>query len=336
MTNKFLITGGCGFIGLNLIQQMINRGYCDIRVVDNLTNSNLSDLEKLAPVNSVIQSEIPPYGPTGIQFIRGDILDKNLAISASNGCDITIHLAANTGVEQSVLAPELDLMTNVVGTVNYLEAARKNRSRNFVFASSGAPAGAISPPIHEEVSPKPVSPYGSSKLSGEAYCSSYFHSYDLHTVALRFSNVFGPLSKNKASVIPNIIRNTIRNEPIKIYGTGQQTRDFIYVDDLVSAIIQVALSRDIGGEVFQIATGIETSINQVLEHLVNHSKKTLGTQPSVQYVDARIGDVLRNYSDISKATKMLNWRPEASLPKAIESTFNYFLEANSEIIENEK
>src|SRR5262249_16844775 len=156
-------------------------------------------------------------------------------------------------------------MNNVVGTLNYLEACRRLGVRRFVFASSGAPIGDCEPPLHEEMPGHPVSPYGASKLAGEAYCSAYRHSFGIETVALRFGNCYGPLSSHKNSVVAKFIRQALAGQPWEIFGDGCQTRDFIYVQDVTDAIIRAATVEGIGGEVFQIATNSETTVLELAE-----------------------------------------------------------------------
>ena len=149
-----------------------------------------------------------------------------------------------------------------------LEAARKNSVKRFVFASSGAPVGECNPPIHEELPCHPVSPYGASKLAGEGYCSAYYRTFGVETVALRFGNVYGPGSGHKNSVIAKFIKQAMNGEPLEIYGDGKQTRDFIYIDDLIEAIRLSATVERIGGNVFQIATNTETTVREMTNKLL--------------------------------------------------------------------
>jgi len=189
-----------------------------------------------------------------LELVVGDVTEKSLALNVCKGADAVVHLAASTGVIPSVEDPEQDFASNVVGTFNYLEAARLNGIGRFVFASSGAPLGEQVPPVHEEMVPHPISPYGAGKLCGEAYCSAYHGSFGLETVVLRFGNVYGPHSKHKGSVVAKFIRHIMASEPLPIYGDGNQTRDFIYVEDLTEAILLALNRADVGGEIFQIAT----------------------------------------------------------------------------------
>ena len=162
---RFLITGGCGFLGCSLVDNLLKEQHV-VRVVDNLSTGTRADLAK---VTDFVEKSIDELqdSPDGVELIVGDILDDQLALTVTKGCDVIVHFAANTGVGPSVEDPRGDCMANVIGTFNYLEAARINKVPRFIFASSGAPAGEVEPPIHEELPPHPVSPYGASKLAGE-------------------------------------------------------------------------------------------------------------------------------------------------------------------------
>ena len=228
---NWLITGGCGFLGKNLIKFLkAEKDDVSIRVVDNFSVGQPNDLAyATTDYKKFDQLDELSWGSDIVQVIEGDILDASLAIGVSRGADVIVHLAANTGVGPSVENPRMDCTTNVLGTFNYLEACRVNNISRFVFASSGAPIGECIPPIHEELACHPVSPYGASKLAGEAYCSAYFRSYGVNTVALRFGNVYGPGSTHKSSVVAKFIRQAMNGETLEIYGDGSQTRDFIYL-----------------------------------------------------------------------------------------------------------
>ena len=239
---SWLITGGCGFIGRNLIKRLVAEGGHKIRVLDNLSVGTKEDLSEVCnySVLSPQSSDVNPQSSTPVELFIGDIKDPTTCQKASEGTDIIVHLAANTGVGPSVKDPRSDMETNVFGTFNMLEAARQNKVGRFVFASSGAPVGECEPPIHEELAPHPVSPYGASKLAGEGYCSAYYRTFGLETVALRFGNVYGPLSGHKNSVIAKFIKKAMNGETLEIYGDGTQTRDFIYIDDLIDAIYKAS------------------------------------------------------------------------------------------------
>jgi UDP-glucose 4-epimerase len=193
-----------------------------------------------------------------------------------------------------------------------------------VFASSSAPIGEALPPIHENLPGRPVSPYGASKLAGEAYCSAYTRSYGTGAVALRFGNVYGPGSGHKSSVVAAFISAALAGEPLIVYGDGRQTRDFIYVDDLVRAVRFAAIVKDIGGELFQIATSHETSVGELLDLLVPLLDAEQ-LSPKVRHASPRVGDVQRSYSDTAKARRMLGWSAEVGLSEGLRRTLNWFL-----------
>ena len=327
---RWLITGGCGFIGTSLIRELLTDEENWIRVVDNLSVGTRSDLSALANVfETSLDAEFLSTPTERIELVVGDILDDNLALRTAQGCDVIVHLAANTGVGPSVENPRQDLLANVVGTFNYLEAARQAGIRRFIFASSGAPIGECVPPIHEEMAPHPVSPYGASKLAGEGYCSAYFRTYGVETVGLRFGNVYGPGSGHKSSVIAKFIRNAIRGEPLEIYGDGSQTRDFIYIGDLICAIRRAEVAPDVGGEVFQIATSAETAISELITILIDVLRKNGIKDVSALNSHPRTGDVRRNYSDTSKAARMLEWKSKTSLEAGLDVTVRWFLDKHA-------
>ena len=321
---RWLVTGGCGFIGINLIRRLIADGVSSIRIVDNLSVGSREDLASVTDFVEVTPDDIS--ATTGrVELVVKDILDQEVARTICADVQVIVHLAANTGVGPSVEDPMRDCKVNVIGTLNYLEGARLQSVPRFIFASSGAPVGEVDPPIHEDIVPKPASPYGSSKLAGEGYCSSYFRCFGLETVSLRFGNVYGPGSKKKESVVAKFFKKTMSGEPIEIYGDGSQTRDFIYIDDLVLAVILSGTTVGVGGEVFQIATSEETTVGE-LSKLVLSVVKERGTDvPEIIRSEERAGDVMRNYSDTTKARIQLGWKSEISLREGLKTTYSYFL-----------
>ncbi len=333
---RVLITGGCGFIGRNLIAYLLkDASGTTIRVLDNLSVGTKEDLSKvckfvekdsscLSLTNENSSAPLPLRSSSAIlELVVGDIKDYNVCLGACEGIDIIVHLAANTGVGPSVENPRVDMEANVIGVFNMLEAAKHNKVRKFVFASSGAPVGECEPPIHEELAPHPVSPYGASKLAGEGYCSAYYKTFALQTVALRFGNVYGPLSGHKNSVVAKFIKQAMNGETLEIYGDGSQTRDFIYIDDLVQAIL-LAVKADVGGEVFQIATYKETTVNEIADAVKALIEKETDKKVNIIHGNHRLGDVKRNFSDISKAKRMLGFDPKYDLCAGLKNTFEYF------------
>jgi UDP-glucose 4-epimerase len=238
---------------------------------------------------------------------------------------VIVHLAANTGVAPSVDNPRRDCLTNVVGTLNCLEAARLAGIERFVLASSGAAYGASEPPIHEGRAPRPVSPYGASKLAGEGYCSAYWWTFGVKAVALRFGNVYGPGSDHKSSVVATFIKRALAGEVLEIYGDGRQTRDFIFIDDLVEAIVRAAAAPDVGGEVLQIASACETTVTEITTLLVRLLVEAGLAEPLVRHTNPRAGDAPRLYADTTKAERLLGWRPAVPLEEGLRRVVRWFL-----------
>ncbi len=323
---NWLVTGGCGFIGVALVRSLVDEGGHAVRIVDNLAVGTREDLAAVCEFVEASPADVGPMNSAPVELVAGDILDEDLALRAAGGADVMVHLAANTGVAPSVEDPRSDCLANVIGTLNYLEAARHNDAKRFVFASSGAAVGEVEPPIHEEMTPHPVSPYGASKLSGEAYCSAYFRTFGVETASLRFGNVYGPLSNHKNSVIAKFIKRAMRGEVLEIYGDGTQTRDFIYIEDLVRAIRLAATAEGVGGETFQIATNAETSVQEMVEELLPVLAAANVKDVEVRHAAPRLGDVRRNYSDTSKAARMIGWRSETDLEEGLRRTMDWFMD----------
>ena len=323
---NFLITGGCGFLGTALITKLLSEGEHGVRVLDNLSVGTRQDLATVCDFDEIAaEQSLSEFNHEKVQFIEGDILDYELAVKVTNGADVIVHFAANTGVGPSVEDPRSDMQANVIGTFNYLEASRLNNCPRFVFASSGAPAGEVEPPIHEELPPHPVSPYGASKLAGEGYCSAYNKTFGIDTVCLRFGNVYGPGSVHKASVVAKFIKAALSGSVLEVYGDGSQTRDFIYIDDLIQAVFLASTKGGIGGETFQIATNKETTVGEMAERLVSILRDYGVGEVNLVNGEKRLGDVQRNFSDISKAKKYLGWQPNETLETGLDKTIKYFL-----------
>jgi UDP-glucose 4-epimerase len=298
---KVLVTGGAGFIGANLVRLLLENEHT-VRVLDNLSTGKREYLDGL-----------------DVELIVGDIRDVETVNGAVQGMEGVVHLAAQTGVPGSLANPRLDCEVNVIGTLNMLEASRQSGLRRFVFASSNAPLGRQTPPATEDKAPLPISPYGASKLAGEGYCLAYHGSWRLGTVVLRFANVYGPYSTHKNSVVAKFFKDILIKGQITIDGDGEQTRDFVYVDDLCRAIL-LALRSDVSGEVFQIATGVETSILELAALVREVVEQDVG----VKYAPSRQGDIRKNYSVIGKAQDMLGWEPEVRLVDGLRKTRESF------------
>lgn len=301
---RVLITGGYGFIGLNLAISLSSNSY-DIKILDSMENSNI----------------VTTFDDNG-KFIRGSILDFDLLMEETKDVDIIVHLAARPGVQNSVDYPNSTFSVNCNGTFNCLEAARKNNVKRFIFASSGAVLGDVKPPFSEELAPKPMSPYGSSKLSGEMFCESYRKCYDLDTISLRFSNVYGSFSEHKDNLIPNAIRAGLSNNPLYIYGSGEQERDFTHVNDILQGIM-MGIEGKLDPGVYQLARGESYTVNEVVNlikrNLINKFNKDL----EIIYKPPREGEPSEYLVDISKISNY-GYSPVVSLDAGIEMTISSF------------
>lgn len=318
---NWLITGGCGFIGTNLVKMLLKESKNKIRVLDNFFQGKKEDLSLISEFK-IFKDDCVPNFSSKIQLIEADILNLDIAHKITRNVDVVVHLAGNTGVQPSIENPRFDCNNNIIGLLNYLEAAKENNVKRFIYSSSSAAVGEQIPPINELMPSKPLSPYGASKLSGEGYCHAYYNSFSLNTIVLRFGNVYGPGSKRKESVIAKFIKKIINDEIIEVYGDGNQTRDFIYVDDLVEAIIACSEKENIGGEIFQIANNKEVTINEIIKYIkTSFSHKKL----KVEYLGKRVGDIEKIYADITKANNLLEWSPKVSLSEGIKLTSEYFI-----------
>ncbi len=313
---KILVTGGCGFVGVNLIEYLLRETDWNINVLDNLSTGKREHLEN-----------INRYSSERVTLFKGDIRDEEDVMDAIRGCKYVVNLAAHTDVIHSIDDPMNDAEINIFGTLTVLNAAVEEQCAKVVHASSAAPLGEQEPPAHETQVPQPLSPYGASKLACEGYCSAYAGSFDLNTVALRFSNVYGPHSYHKGSVVALWIKQLLRNKQPVIYSDGNQTRDFIHSKDIANAI-HLALTTDLptSYELFQIATGKETTVNALYRMIQQELKMHGYNVPSPQYEEERAGEIYRNYANISKAKQVLGYTPSISLKEGIRETVKWFIE----------
>ena len=232
---KLLITGGLGFIGINLVKSLLKRKKTKkIIIIDNMSKNSDDNLKSICEFTKSTSKYVP--SKSRVHLVKVNISNPKIALQVTKDVDFVVHLAAESGVDLSIKNPMQAFDTNVVGAFNYLEASRINKVKGFIFASSGAVFGDVKPPIRENDKRDPISPYGSSKLSIETYCETYSNIFKLGTTILRFSNAYGPYSQHKNSVIHKFVRNILNNKSIRINGDGNHTRDFIYVDEEGRAI----------------------------------------------------------------------------------------------------
>jgi UDP-glucose 4-epimerase len=292
--SRVLVTGGAGFIGANLVRALLDDG-TDVRILDDLSTGRREYL-----------ADLP------LAFVHGSVTDRDAVRRACRGTDAIVHLAAMSGVAQSVAHPARDFEVNVRGTYEVLDAARRAGVGRMVLASSGAMLAGAKPPLHEGLVPRPLAPYGASKLYGEAALEAFSQVYGMTGVALRLSNVYGPFSGHKQSVVAAFLRRARGRRPFPIYGSGRQTRDFLYVDDVTSAI-QRALGATAAGT-YQLGTGVETTI-LALARLV---AEVAGMPLRIDRRPPRPGEATRTFSDIALARSKLGWKPQTTLREGLE------------------
>jgi UDP-glucose 4-epimerase len=301
---RALITGGAGFIGSALARELLERG-AGVRVYDDLSSGSRDLLAGL-----------------DVELVVGDVGDLGSLTAAARGCDVVFHLAAGAGVVASIDDPLTNFDQNGRGTLCALLAARDAGAGRLVFSSSNAPLGAGAYPAREDAPTAPLSPYGASKATGEAYCSAFFGAYGFGTTVVRFSNAYGPRSAHKTNVIPVFIRRVLAGEPLVIYGDGTQTRDFVFVTDLVDGLLRAAQAEGAAGETFQLASGVETSLNDLVATL----EQVSGRQVEVRREPPRAGEIQRNYSLVDKARDRLGYAPRVALADGLERTYRWFAE----------
>jgi nucleoside-diphosphate-sugar epimerase len=300
---KVLLTGGAGFIGSHIAERLLADGH-SVVVLDNLYAGKLQNLKHC--------SDDPNF-----RFIKGDIRDKKTVDGAMAGVDAVIHQAAITSVPLSIKNPKFVYSVNVAATMSLLESCVKNEVARFVFASSSSVYGAAKKmPVSENAPTRPLSPYGESKLHVEKYCQKFWDEHGLETVCLRYFNVYGPrqTAGQYAGVISRFF-DRLRNKLLPIiYGDGEQTRDFAYIDDVVEATILALDCEKAAGKILNIGTGKATSLNQLSRTFM---KLMCCSNVKPKYVAPRAGDIKHSLADITKAKEILGYRPKVSLEQGL-------------------
>lgn len=304
---RTLVTGGAGFIGSHLVSRLIREGH-DVRVLDNFSTGARSNLAGLG-------------GP--IDLIEGDIQSYERAHNAVQGCEVVFHQAALPSVPRSIQDPLTSNAVNVIGTLNILLASRDSGVRRVVFASSSSIYGGDRTlPKREDRAPMPIAPYAVAKLAGEGYCRSFSEVYDLETVSLRYFNVFGPgqdpLSQY-AAVIPRFITALMDEEAPVVFGDGEQSRDFTYIDNVIEANLLAAEAIGVSGKIFNVACGQQISLNELLKGLAG----IIGTEVKAFHREQRPGDVKHSLADISRAKEQLGYRPVVEFSEGLRRTVEH-------------
>jgi len=304
---RVLVTGGAGFVGATLVRRLAGSGH-QVRVLDNYSTGDPSYLDGV-----------------GAELVEGDVRDVRALDAALAGMDAVVHLAAAGSVVSSIADPVANFDANVVGTFRVLDAARRAGVERTVQASTGgALIGDATPPVTENSLPKPISPYGASKLAGEGYAHAFAAAYGLRTVALRFANAYGPWSAKKPGAVTVFFRAIDAGEPIVIYGDGSASRDYTHVEDIARAI-ELALERDVpGGTALHIASGVETTVRD----LADLCRAAAGAPDHpVEYRPERRGEVGRNFASYDLARQVLGYAPTISREDGIRRTWQWFQEA---------
>lgn len=309
----YLVTGGAGFIGSNLAHALVARG-ADVRILDNFATGREENIADLVEKKQV-------------ELVRGSVTDADTVARAMRGIDYVLHQAAIPSVPRSIEDPLGGDDTNVHGTVTILDGARKAGVKRVVFAASSSAYGEKAPgePKVETMLPAPLSPYAAAKLAGEYYMQAFYHSYGLETVALRYFNIFGPRQDPKsqyAAVIPNFVTAALQGRPATIYGDGETSRDFCFVENAVEANLLACTAPGAAGEVFNIACGESTSLLQTIDIIA----RIVGKKVPPVHEPPRTGDIKFSLADIGKAKKILGYTGRIRFDEGLERTIAWYRE----------
>jgi UDP-N-acetylglucosamine 4-epimerase len=307
----YLITGGAGFIGSNLAHALVDRGE-QVRILDNFATGREENIADLVEHKK-------------IELVRGDITDGETVARAMRGIDYVLHQAAIPSVPRSIEDPLGGDHTNVHGTVTILDGARKAGVKRVVYAASSSAYGEKSPgePKTESMTPAPLSPYAAAKLAGEYYLQAFYHSYGLETVALRYFNIFGPRQDPKsqyAAVIPNFVTAALQGRAATIFGDGETSRDFCFVENAVEANLLACTASGAAGEVFNVACGESTSLNQTIDIIAGIVGKKI---PPIHEAP-RVGDIKYSLADIGKARRILGYTGKIKFAEGLARTIAWY------------
>ena len=306
MAEKYLVTGGGGFIGAHLVRRLLADGK-NVRVVDNLSTGEILRLSDLM---------------ADIEFIEGDLADEEISQEATEGVAYVFHEAAIPSVQRSVQDPVGTNRANITATLNLLESSRKAGVRRFVYAASSSAYGDTPTlPKQESMRPRPLSPYALQKLAGEQYCKLFFDIYGLETVSLRYFNVFGPRqdpNSEYSAVVPKFTSKLLAGEAISVYGDGEQSRDFTYIENVVEANLLALRAPRAAGQVVNVGCGARISLNELVRILENE----LATKAKVNYESAKPGDVRHSLADIRRAKELLGYEPKVMIQEGLRRTID--------------
>lgn len=303
-----LVTGGAGFIGSHLVHRLVDRGD-RVRVLDNFSTAKRGNLTELEGK---------------FELIEGDVEDIRVCQRACDSIQIVFHHAALPSVPKSIEDPDKSHCTNTNGTFNMLLAAREAKVKRFIYAASSSAYGDSEqlPKIESMIS-NPLSPYAVQKLTGENYCRVFSSCYHLETLSLRYFNVFGPRqdpSSQYAAAIPAFVTSILKDEPPVVYGDGEQTRDFTYIDNAVNANLLAAEAPAVHGEAINVACGERITVNEIITRI----NTIVGKNIKATYVDPRPGDIKHSWADIDLANKLIGYRPAIGFEEGLRRTIEWF------------
>ena len=308
----YLVTGGAGFIGSHLAEELVRRGH-QVRVADSLITGKRSNLD-----------HIP-----GVEFLEGDLAEMDMARKAVDGIEVVLHQAAIPSVPRSVTDPMTSHRANVDATLNMLLASRDAGVKRLVFAASSSAYGDTPTlPKHEEMPTNPLSPYALQKVIGEQYLQMFTRLYGLETVSIRYFNVFGPRqdpTSPYSGVISVFATALLENRPPTIFGDGEQTRDFTYIANVVNGVLRAAEAPDASGQIINVATGGRISLNQLFEEM----RTLIGADVRPNYAPTRAGDVRDSQAEITKARTILGYEPTVSFEDGLKNTLDWYRTAGA-------
>ncbi len=332
--NKYLVTGGAGFIGSNIVKILLSRN-CQVRILDNFSTGKRANIDKIIKHHSLTPDRDYIFLKSSdthrlidkdvlLTVIEGDLRDIDACRMAVSGVSYVLHQGAIPSVPRSISDPITTNEANIKGTLNMLISARDEGIKRFVFASSSSVYGDTPTlPKVETMPPSPLSPYALSKLTGEFYSVLFSKLYGLSTVCLRYFNIFGPgqdPTSQYAAVIPKFITASLACKAPTIYGDGEQSRDFTYVEDCVEANLLSCKAEDVSGRVFNIACGKRTTINDLFRKI----RDMIGVSIEPEYVEARSGDVRHSLADVNMAQELLKYSPTHNIDEGLKETVEWF------------
>lgn len=308
---RYLVTGGAGFIGSNIVDELVHRGH-DVVVLDDLSTGKEANLASVR---------------AKIDLRAGSITDLPVVRAACQGVDYVVHLAARTSVPKSVTDPLETNRVNIDGTLNVLVAARDAKVRRLVYAASSSAYGETPTlPKVETMTPEPISPYGVTKYVGELYAQVFGRVYGLENASIRYFNVFGPRqdpTSQYSGVLSRFMLAILEGQPPVVFGDGQQSRDFTYIDNIVDLTLRACEASGASGKIFNGGTGARITLNEVLKRL----EKVTGQKIAVRYDPPRTGDILDSQADISLARKILGYEPCVLFEEGLQRTWDWYKSA---------